>query len=203
MSAGRTHTDPKLQVYRLEGAAHRDPYRLFGYRLRKLKVSAMNGKARTLAVAIRVALSLLFAGPLAIAADLPRSLLKEPPRVLGRPVKELVLNGTVPVGQVLPPGLPTTTTYKMTPNRFRPVAEDAEGVYYQAVGPLQKHLNWMRGGVYMSKTYPDMLSPYRGDASNVRLPVGKWKPLHPGHARKFRIAFGTAEKSAATRQNSG
>ena len=163
----------------------------------------MNGGAKTLRIACLAALSLRFASASAVAADLPRTLLKEPPRVLGRPVKELVLSGTVPVGKVLPPGLPTTTTYKMTPNRFRPVAEDADGVYYQAVGPLQKHLSWMRGGVYMSKTYPDMLRPYRGDASDVRLPVGKWEPLHPGHARKFRIAFATAEKSAATRRNSG
>ena len=91
----------------------------------------------------------------------------------------------------------------MTPNRFRPVAEDAEGVYYQAVGPLQKQLSSMNGGVYMSKAYPDMLSPYRGDAADVRLPVAKWEPLHPGHARKFRIAFASAERSAAKRQNSG
>ena len=138
-----------------------------------------------------------------LAAELPRTLLQEAPRVLGRPVKELVLNGTVPVGKILPPGLPTTTTYKMTPNRFRPVAEDAEGVYYQALAPLQKHLSWMRGGVYMSKTHPDMLIPYRGDAAAVRLPVGKWEPLHPGHAQKFRIVFATGARTGTKQENSG
>lgn len=163
----------------------------------------MIGRAHTRPVVFIVALSLHLLSVSEVAADLPRTLLKAPPHVLGRPVKELVLSGTVPVGKLLPPGLPTTITYKMTPNRFRPVAEDADGVYYQAVGPLQKHLSWMRGGVYMSKTYPDMLRPYRGDAAAVRLPVGKWEPLHPAHARKFRVAFVTAEKSAATRQNSG
>lgn len=163
----------------------------------------MNGRASMLRVTYLLALSLHCSSDLVAAADLPRTLLKEPPRVLGRPVKELILSGTVPVGQRLPPGLPTTITYKMTPNRFRPVAEDAEGVYYQAVGPLQKHLTRMRGGVYMSKAHPDMLSPYRGDASNLRLPVGKWEPLHPGHAQKFRIAYATAERSARKRQNSG
>ena len=176
-----------------------DPYRLYGHGARTLDVSAMNDWATMLRLAVFVALSLHFSNSSTVAADLPRTLLKESPRVLGRPVKELVLSGTVPVGKLLPPGLPTTIAFKMTPNRFRPVAEDAEGVYYQAVAPLQKHLSWTRGGVYMSKTYPDMLCPYRGEASDVRLPVGKWEPLHPGHARKFRIAFATAEK----RQNSG
>jgi hypothetical protein len=90
----------------------------------------------------------------AAGAELPRTLLREPPHILGRPVKELVLSGTGPVGRDLPPELPTTTTYKMTPNRFRPVAEDAEGVFYQALGPLQKHMSMYRGGVYMSKNIP-------------------------------------------------
>ena len=152
---------------------------------------------------VLVAFWLLWAGNFAAGADLPRTLLSEPPQIRGRPVKELVLTGTVPVGELLPPGLPTTITYKMTPNRFRPVAEDAEGVYYQSVDALQKHVSWMRGGVYMSKTYPDMLVPYRGDASAVRQPVGRWKPLHPGHAQKFRIVFGATGKSGAKRRNSG
>ena len=91
----------------------------------------------------------------------------------------------------------------MTPNRFRPVAEDAEGVYYQAVAPLQKHVGWMRGGVYMSKTHPDMLIPYRGNAAQVRLPVGKWEPMHPGHAQKFRLVFASVGKSGAKRRDSG
>ena len=156
----------------------------------------MNDRVRTLRVSVFVALSLQLWSVSAVAGDLPRTLLKEPARVLGRPVKELVLSGTVPVGKLLPPGLPTTITYKMTPNRFRPVAEDAEGVYYQAVEPLQKHLSWMQGGVYMSKAHPDMLSPYRGDAADVRLPVGKWEPMHPGHAQKFRVVFAGSPKPA-------
>ncbi len=138
----------------------------------------------------------------AAAADLPRTVLKQPPRLLGRKVKELVLNGTVSVGELLPPGLPTTVTYKMTPNRFRPVAEDANGVFYQAVAPLQKHMPMYRGGVYMDKNFPDKISPYRGDASDVRLPVGIWKPLHPGHAQKFRVVFAPG-KSAPKQKNSG
>jgi hypothetical protein len=150
-----------------------------------------------------IAFSLLALCDSAVGAELPRTLLKEPPRILGRPVKELVLSGTVPVGRDLPPGLPTTTTYKMTPNRFRPVAEDAEGVFYQALGPLQKHMSMYRGGVYMSKTHPDMICPYLGNAANIRLPVGKWEPLHPGHAQKFRIVFAGAERSSGKRKNSG
>ena len=122
-------------------------------------------------------------------ADLPRKPLTENPRILGREVKELVLTGIVPVGKTLPPGLPTTNTYKMTPNRFRPVSEDAEGVFYQAAGPLQKHMPMSRGGVYINKKYPDMIMPYRGDASNVRVPVGIWEPLHPGHVQMFRAVF--------------
>ena len=152
---------------------------------------------------VLLACLLLWAAKPAARADLARTLLSEPPQIGGRPVKELVLAGTVPVGEILPPGLPTTITYKMTANRFRPVAEDAEGVYYQAVDALQKHVSWMRGGVYMSKTYPDMLVPYRGDAALVRQPVSRWKPLHPGHAQKFRVVFGAAGKAEAKRQNSG
>lgn len=123
------------------------------------------------------------------AADLSRTPLTENPRILGREVKELVLTGVVPVGRNLPPGLPTTVTYKMTPNRFRPVSEDAEGVFYQAVGPLQKHVARSRGGVYVNKKYPDLISPYLGDASNFRVPTKISPPLHPGHVRMFRVVF--------------
>ena len=166
-------------------------------------MSAINSIAGLWRLLFLLALALQWTGHSAGAADLPRTLLTEPPHVLGRPVKELVLSGNVPVGRVLPPGLPTTITYKMTPNRFRPVAEDAEGVYYQAVAPLQKHLTWMRGGVYMSKIHPDMLIPYRGDASAVRLPIGKSEPLHPGHAHKFRVVFSARERSGGKQKNSG
>lgn len=134
-------------------------------------------------------LAVLFGSAASLRADLPRTLLKQKPRIMGREVKELVLTGTVPVGKVLPPGLPTTITYKMTPNRFRPVSEDAEGVFYQALGPLQEKMPMYRGGVYMSKKFPDKLIPYRGDAADVRLPVGMWEPLHPGHAQMFRVVF--------------
>ena len=122
-------------------------------------------------------------------ADLPRTPLKERPRLLGREVEELVLKGTIPVGQPLPPGLPTTTTYKMTPNRFRPVSEDAEGIFYQAIGPLEKHLAWRRGGVYLSIANPDKMIPYLGDAGQFRFPVGMFDPLHPGHVRMFRVRY--------------
>ena len=149
------------------------------------------------------AVSLVWANGLVAAAELPRTRLKTPPRIVGREVKELVLTGTVPVGQVLPPGLPTTTTFKMTPNSFRPVAEDAEGVFYQAVGPLQKHVAWNRGGVYVSKQFPDMIRPYRGDALAVHLPVGMWEPLHPGHAQRFRIVYAKREKPVMKQKNSG
>jgi hypothetical protein len=143
--------------------------------------------------------SILSASAPLAAAELPRMQLTGPPQILGREVKELLLTGTVPVGTLLPPGLPTTTTYKMTPNRFRAVAEDAEGVFYEAVGPLQKHLPGYRGGVYVSKRYPDMIRPYRGDASNLRRPVGLWEPLHPGHAQKFRIVFAKPARSGGKR----
>ncbi len=91
---------------------------------------------------------------------------------------------------------------KAASNRFRPVAEDANGVFYQAVAPLQKHMPMYRGGVYMDKNFPDKISPYRGDASDVRLPVGIWKPLHPGHAQKFRVVFAPGQ-SAPKQKNSG
>ena len=118
-----------------------------------------------------------------------RILLKESPKISGRPVRELVLTGTVPVGKELPRGLPTMLTYKMTPNRFRPVSEDAKGVFYQALGPLQKHMVHYRGGVYMSKEFPDKLIAYRGDAADPRSTVHLWEPLHPGYVRMFRVVF--------------
>ena len=145
---------------------------------------------------VLLASALVWASNPAARADLPRSALKAPPQILARQVKELVLTGTIPVGKLLPPGLPTTITYKMTPNTFRPVAEDAEGVYYEAVQPLQKHMPMYRGGVYMSKTHPDKLVPYRGHASDLRLPVAMSEPLHPGHAQKFRVVFADYRKPA-------
>jgi hypothetical protein len=185
------------------GDANRAAYHLLPARSRNLEVNATKRSAEIWPVVCVLALSLLSLRHSAVGADLPRTLLNEPPRILGRPVQELVLSGTVPVGRDLPPGLPTTTTFKMTPNRFRPVAEDAEGVFYQALGPLQKHMSMYRGGVYMSKEHPDMICPYLGNAANVRLPVRKWEPLHPGHARKFRIVFAGAERSGGKRKNSG
>lgn len=147
---------------------------------------------------VRLTLLLLFALASTAMADprfseaIPghqRTLLKESPKILGRPVEELVLTGTIPVGRQLPRGLPTMPTYKMTPNRFRPVSEDSKGVFYQSVGPLQKHMVHYRGGVYMSKQYPDKLVAYRGDAADPREAVHLWETLHPGHARMFRVIY--------------
>ena len=116
--------------------------------------------------------SLLWVDNPAARADLPRTLLSEPPQIRGRPVKELVLTGTVPVGELLPPGLPTTITYKMTPNRFRPVAEDAEGVYYQAVDALQKHVSWDAGWRLHEQDIPRHACPVSGRRGG-RSPAGQ------------------------------
>ena len=90
----------------------------------------------------------------------------------GREVREFVLTASIQVGHNLPPGLPTTITYEMLPNRFKATCEDADGIYYQSVGPFQKRVGTSPpGGLYVTKKPPVQFYPYTGDAHILRMRV--------------------------------
>ncbi len=111
-------------------------------------------------------LSILLIGVASSAsADPPRGPLKTSPRIGGREVKELVLTAPVQMGEPLPPGLPTVRTYTISPNRFAPVSEDVNAVYYQADGTFAEG-NHDTGGLRVSKAYPDQ-SLHTGETRGI------------------------------------
>ena len=132
---------------------------------------------RTAAGAVLVALLHfgLVVLPQTAGANPSRTVLKGPVRVSGREVKELILSTPIQAGRKLPPGLPTTDTYKVLPNRFLPAAEDKDGFFFQAVqrfrdrpmgySPQLWHAA-TAGGLYVTKTQPLAIAPYSGDARN-------------------------------------
>jgi hypothetical protein len=114
-----------------------------------------------------------------------RTRLKGPPMILGHEVREFVLVAPVSVGKKLPPGLPTTITYEMLPNRFIAACEDGSGIFYQAVGPFQNVVGGGRlGGLCVTKSAPVEFYPYTGDARYLRMPLFLQAPLSIADLRK-------------------
>jgi hypothetical protein len=128
-------------------------------------------------------------------AESPRVELKGPPMINGREVREFVLVAPVQVGHNLPPGLPTTITYEMLPNRFKATCQDDEGVYYQSVGPFQKRAGTSPpGGLYVTKTPPVEFYPYTGDAHILRMRVSLEAALSAADLRKVHFVPVTGKK---------
>ena len=130
-----------------------------------------------------------------LQADPPRTALKGPPMINGREILEFALVAPVHVGQDLPPGLPTTITYDIRPNRFTPVSEDADGIYYQGAGKFQNMVsNATLGGLYVTKKPPIEIFAYTGDARYQRMPLSLDAPLNAADLRKIKFRFGHSKK---------
>jgi hypothetical protein len=128
------------------------------------------------------------------------------PMIGGRAVPELVLTTPIHVGRQHR-GMLIMPELTIFPNRFVPVREDAEGVYYQAVATFQPetvHGSGSTGGLYLSKAHPEKVWAYVGDArrhdprtrdskflGDVRgaeFQPGLTVPLPPEFVRKLKVA---------------
>lgn len=136
--------------------------------------------------ALLVAVALLLAAA-RVHAQNP-TLLKTPPRIGGRAVKELVLTAPVRFGGSLGPGMPTIRNYTVKAGTFLPVSEDQWSVYYQAKGALSEG-NGEPGGLRVNKTYPDRVSTYWGDAHYPKMKLTSYDVFTPADARKIRVHY--------------
>ena len=133
---------------------------------------------------LSILLFLGIVGPL--EADSPRVALTGPPMINGREVRQFVLVAPIQVGEKLPPGLPTTVTYEMLPNRFIAACQDASGVFYQGTGPFQNTVGSSTfGGLYVTKRAPVQFFPYSGNARYLKMQVFLDAPLGPSALRKI------------------
>ena len=142
-----------------------------------------------------VTLALLLACGGGLRADSPRTDLKGPPLINGQEVREFVLISRIAVGTTLPPGLPTTITYEMLPNRFVAACEDADGIYYEAVGRFQNRAGSSEpGGLYVTKRKPVAFYPYTGTARYLRMRVSLEAPLGKDDLRKIHFVASKKKK---------
>ena len=131
--------------------------------------------------------------PGSLSAEGPRSALKGPPMINGQEVPEVAVIAPIQVGEKLPPGLPTTIRYQIKPNRFTPVSEDADGIYYQSAGSFQKNnISFNSGGLYVTRKPPIQFCPYTGDARYHRMPLSLDAPLNATDLRKVKARVGRA-----------
>lgn len=137
-----------------------------------------------------VATLVLLVSPSTADADPPRTRLTGTPRLQNRDVPELILLSSIAVGRELPPGLPTTTTFRMLPNRFVAACEDRDGIYYQGVGPVRAGLGGVAatGGLYASKTDSELVVAYLGDARRLHVLVMRIDRLPLKDLRKLKTA---------------
>jgi hypothetical protein len=96
--------------------------------------------------------------PTILGREIPRFVLAQPIRILRGAAG--VTNGDMlsrPAGQMLP-------------GQLVPVSEDAEGVYFQAARGFQSEGMTISqpGGLYVSKTRPETMFAYRGEARELR-----------------------------------
>jgi hypothetical protein len=124
-------------------------------------------------------------------ADLPRMPIQNTPRLFGHDIKAFVLMSGLTVdrskngakygdflGVILSPG------------KFVPVSEDAEGVFYQATHGIHNITSYYltHGGIYVSKLSPNRIWAFKGDARiGAKSGVDKdTMPISSDERRKFR-----------------
>jgi hypothetical protein len=108
----------------------------------------------------------------------------------------MALDAPLEIKRAKSPGGPTRDEYKILANHYFPVAEDADGIYFQARGrfratptpypPQIAHVAHL-GGFYLEKRQGAWIAPYGGDAKSLRLPVMIDEPLSPTQRRKLRV----------------
>lgn len=139
-------------------------------------------------ISLRLFLVALLAATASAKSETPRTLLKAPPRINGREVKELILTAPVRFGGSLGRGMPTIRNYTVKPGRFVPVSEDEWYVHYQAAGALSEG-NGEPGGLAMDKKYPDRILTYWGDAHYPNIKLMSYDVFSPADARKVRVHY--------------
>ena len=102
-----------------------------------------------------------------VRADLPRTPVREIPRVFGREMSRLVLLAPIVINRSQP-GIPFAATMmvRVLPGTFIPVTEDEGGIFYQAVNGYRtiRGNRQIGGGLYVSKSRPGAIWAYVGDA---------------------------------------
>lgn len=114
-------------------------------------------------LSLLVLLGLSFAIPLAAWAGSPRRLLTEPPILDGRKIERFLL--VAPIRQA--------GVFTLEPGHLVAVAEDDEGVFYQATAGFLRGLAYRPrerspGGIHVSKRNPTVITTYYGDAGDPR-----------------------------------
>ncbi len=104
---------------------------------------------------------------------------------------ELVLVTPIHLGRQYP-GMLIEPELTILPNRFVPVLENGEGVFYQAVAPFKPQWGGERsenvGGLYLDKVHPEKVWAYVGDARSARFMPHLWLPLMPEDVRRLKVA---------------
>ena len=134
----------------------------------KLPVSSASGRFSRFTVALAGLALVCWAS----AAPATRILVKGVPRLGGgQAVERLVLMETVHIDH---PNMRRADAmeYWMLPGQFLPVAEDAEGVYYQGTSGFRIYAGYkpqesVPGGLYLSKTRNDRIFPFTGNAKDL------------------------------------
>lgn len=84
--------------------------------------------------------------------------------------------------------------FHLIPGQYRPVAEDAEGYYFESNHGLEYTSRFQKGrgvgGVWVSKTKAGVMAPYRGRASDPKdeVDVMHFRSFTTAQMRKFAIA---------------
>ena len=102
------------------------------------------------------------------------------PLIAGRPVPGLVLTAAIHLGRQHP-GMPIMPEMTVLPNRFMPVREDAEGIYYQAVAQFMPGDASNTGGLYLNKKNPEKVWAYVGDGRGANFTGGSSKNVGLRH----------------------
>lgn len=135
-----------------------------------------------------IVLGLNLAIPLAAWAGSPRRLLTQPPILEGREIERFLLVEPIRRGGV----------FTVEPGHLVAVAEDDEGVFYQATSGFLRGLVYRPperspGGIHVSKRNPTVITTYYGDAgdpsdvmkiSNQRLTFDEMRTLKVAKAAK-------------------
>ena len=116
------------------------------------------------------------------------------PILFGRQVSELVVTAEIRFGKALPAGLPTVPAHTLRPNRFFPVREDSNAVYFQADGTAFAEGSARPGGLCVSKKSRDEIYGYRGNGRYPKMYLPFVGRVQPADLRKIEFQFSTPRK---------
>ena len=158
----------------------------------------MRWPAHILQPACSAALVILAASAL---AGRSRSAVAGTPQIGDRSVPRFILMERVKVdrsGPVMRSGdLAHMIGCHLVPGQFVPVSQDADGVYYQASNGIQRYSRHVllksgsvvHGGLYVSKTRPDNVLIYEGDARHQDAAL-KFDTISLSHSQLAKLKVG-------------